>query len=284
MDTTKVVNKQFTKQYDMDITRKNKIFGNPFIVGVHGTHEEVIELYRQYAKHNPVILEHLEELRGKTLGCVCKPNTCHGDVLIEMLQERSIMYKKLVIGIDESYSNCGISIAADGKLLKVSSTNYYKKLGAKASKTEKRKYVYKMVQSILRLNVDKAKEVQIIVERMRSNSSNNSHGGSIKYIKATAALIATIVDAAYEFDVKVYSVDTRSWKGQIVGTSKAKGNKYKVDAKKWPTIVFVKKLGFDVGFKSARGIQKFDDDASDSACIALYGFLPGKLRKLKLEE
>jgi len=29
----------------------------------------------------------LEELRGKVLGCWCKPGFCHGDVLIELMEE-----------------------------------------------------------------------------------------------------------------------------------------------------------------------------------------------------
>jgi hypothetical protein len=83
------------------------------------------------------------------------------------------------------------------------------------------------------------------------------------------ALTATIVDTAYEYGIKVYSVDTRSWKAQIVGTSKGiKGDDPK--AKKIPTMRFVKKLGFEV-----------DDDAADSGCIALYGFT--KNQKLKEE-
>lgn len=29
----------------------------------------------------------LSELKGKTLGCWCKPNPCHGDVLLTLLKE-----------------------------------------------------------------------------------------------------------------------------------------------------------------------------------------------------
>ena len=29
----------------------------------------------------------LEELEGKTLGCWCKPKTCHGDVLVELVND-----------------------------------------------------------------------------------------------------------------------------------------------------------------------------------------------------
>ena len=28
-----------------------------------------------------------DELKGKTLGCFCKPKSCHGDVLVELANE-----------------------------------------------------------------------------------------------------------------------------------------------------------------------------------------------------
>ena len=34
------------------------------------------------------ILSHREELRGKTLGCFCVPDLCHGTVLIKLLEEK----------------------------------------------------------------------------------------------------------------------------------------------------------------------------------------------------
>jgi len=35
------------------------------------------------------IREHLEELRGKRLGCWCRPRfACHGDVYVKLLAER----------------------------------------------------------------------------------------------------------------------------------------------------------------------------------------------------
>lgn len=33
------------------------------------------------------ILDHLPELRNKVLGCFCAPLACHGDVLVELLNE-----------------------------------------------------------------------------------------------------------------------------------------------------------------------------------------------------
>ena len=43
--------------------------------------------YRLWLLGNPELLGQLEELRGKTLVCHCKPLPCHGDVLVELLHE-----------------------------------------------------------------------------------------------------------------------------------------------------------------------------------------------------
>jgi len=82
---TRVVNIRKEK-YDIYIGRPSK-WGNPFVIGKDGTREEVIEKYREYILQSPELLNSLEELRGKTLGCFCKPFGCHGDVLVELLGE-----------------------------------------------------------------------------------------------------------------------------------------------------------------------------------------------------
>jgi hypothetical protein len=61
------------------------IFGNPFIIGKDGTREEVIQKYREWILTQPQILDKLQELRGKKLGCWCSPKKCHGDVLVELI-------------------------------------------------------------------------------------------------------------------------------------------------------------------------------------------------------
>lgn len=48
------------------------------------TRTEVIELYRNWIKQQPHLLADLHELKGKRLGCHCKPNACHGDILAEL--------------------------------------------------------------------------------------------------------------------------------------------------------------------------------------------------------
>lgn len=73
--------------FDIDIRRPAK-WGNPFRIGVDGTRSQVIDKYRQYVLNTPELLADIEELRGKVLGCWCHPKPCHGDVLVELLQER----------------------------------------------------------------------------------------------------------------------------------------------------------------------------------------------------
>lgn len=57
---------------------------NPFKIGRDGTREEVIAKYRQHVIGSGLVND-IEELRGKTLVCWCKPAACHGDVLVELL-------------------------------------------------------------------------------------------------------------------------------------------------------------------------------------------------------
>ena len=62
-------------------------WGNPFVIGSAGDRETVIRKYREYILKNDKLLNCLDELKGKTLVCYCKPQACHGDVLIELLGE-----------------------------------------------------------------------------------------------------------------------------------------------------------------------------------------------------
>jgi len=92
---TKVVNLRKEK-YDVYIGRGSK-WGNPFKIGRDGNREEVIEKYKQYILNKKELLEDLDELRGKVLGCYCveKPidyvrenKRCHGEILVELLGEK----------------------------------------------------------------------------------------------------------------------------------------------------------------------------------------------------
>lgn len=103
MTKTKVVNIK-NEECDVYIGRGSK-WGNPythkknkktkakFIVS---TRKEAIEAYREYitngdGKH---LLDDLHELVGKRLGCYCVPLSCHGDILVELIEKRE--YKSIL--------------------------------------------------------------------------------------------------------------------------------------------------------------------------------------------
>lgn len=80
----KVVNIK-DSSYDVYIGRGSKR-GNPYKIEKDGTRTEVIRKYELYLQNNKELLDSLDELRGKVLGCYCKPKPCHGDILIKYLK------------------------------------------------------------------------------------------------------------------------------------------------------------------------------------------------------
>lgn len=79
--------------YDVYIGRPSK-WGNPYshIPGVApwpvDSREDAIRLYEDYIRSNPKLLEAAKkELKGKVLGCHCKPLDCHGDILLKIANE-----------------------------------------------------------------------------------------------------------------------------------------------------------------------------------------------------
>lgn len=84
-DETRVVHCK-KEAYDVYIGRPS-VWGNPFHVGEDGTRVEVIEKYREWVQEQPYLMDKLHTLKGKTLGCWCKPKACHGDVLVELIEE-----------------------------------------------------------------------------------------------------------------------------------------------------------------------------------------------------
>lgn len=79
---TIVVNSKYSK-YDVYVGRPSK-YGNPFILGRHGTRDQVIEKFRAWFYTQPsLMVDAKQELVGKRLGCHCSPKPCHADVLVE---------------------------------------------------------------------------------------------------------------------------------------------------------------------------------------------------------
>lgn len=85
---TRVVNLR-DEEYDVLIARPSK-WGNPFQIGRDGSREQVITIYEIHLRRRPDLLASLPELAGKRLGCHCKPEACHGDVLVRLLREMNL--------------------------------------------------------------------------------------------------------------------------------------------------------------------------------------------------
>lgn len=92
------------EKFDVYIGRYYKPFvdkhsfkwGNPFVIGEDGTREQVIELYKNWILTQSFLLKSLPELRNKILGCWCDKKSCHGDVLIELLNDLEIGNIKII--------------------------------------------------------------------------------------------------------------------------------------------------------------------------------------------
>ena len=208
----------------------------------------------------------------------------------KLCKETNLKYAELCIGIDQAYNNTGISIAADGKLIKVKSKclDYYK------SNSEKRQVLRETLDKVLTSSTRNANSIVCILERIRLQSRGFVN---IDYIKSIGALNAIITDKCHEYGIKVYSVDTRCWKSQVIGTSKPKSNKFGVPDEKWPTVQWVIKNGFESSIlvdmsetRKTKGVFErngikymYNNDASDSAGIAMFWFV-GDRTKLKEEK
>lgn len=197
-------------------------------------------------------------------------------------------YKQLSIGIDQSYKNCGVSISADGQLLKVT----HIKLEQCKTNTDRRRLLKAYLDNMLKAITSKADSIICIIERIRLHSQGFLN---IDYIKSMGALNAVIIDIMDEYGIPVYSVDTRCWKSQVIGTSKPKDNNLGVPKEKYPTVEWCIKQGFEnsvlrivkgrkkKGTFTRNGIRyMYDNDACDSSAISMFYFV-GDKEKLKQE-
>jgi len=99
---TTVVNLR-NSAYDVYIGRaghgKSGYFGNPIIRGkkcqecgeIHWNDGDTLQCYRQYFESrlhfDKAFKDLILGLRGKILGCFCKPKPCHGDIIAEYLNQ-----------------------------------------------------------------------------------------------------------------------------------------------------------------------------------------------------
>jgi hypothetical protein len=95
---TRIVNLN-KEPYDIYIGRGSK-WGCPYTIikdrptlakEIVASKEEALSKYKEYVLNTPELMESLDELDGKVLGCFCKPEPCHGDVLLELIAQKKLM-------------------------------------------------------------------------------------------------------------------------------------------------------------------------------------------------
>ena len=73
---------------------KSSIWANPYKIDKNTCREEVIAKYDVYIrnklKNDVELVEKLQNLKNKKLGCWCYPEMCHGNVLIQVINEYNL--------------------------------------------------------------------------------------------------------------------------------------------------------------------------------------------------
>jgi len=71
---------RYNRYYDLAQSK----WANTYQIGVDGTRDEVILKY--VMNMPPELIACLDELKGKIIGCWCKPLNCHGDPLVRIVE------------------------------------------------------------------------------------------------------------------------------------------------------------------------------------------------------
>jgi hypothetical protein len=78
--------------------KKDSIWANSYTVKKYGR-EEALKLYeetlRERLESDPDLVRQLMKLKGKTLGCWCLGEPCHGEILIKLMNEYDELTKIL---------------------------------------------------------------------------------------------------------------------------------------------------------------------------------------------
>lgn len=64
-------------------------WGNPYVIGMHGTREQVLGQFQAHVDRNPELAERAKkELRGCDLACWCDlDKDCHADIWMEIAND-----------------------------------------------------------------------------------------------------------------------------------------------------------------------------------------------------
>ena len=186
------------------------------------------------------------------------------------------------IGLDQSYTDTGIAVVQDGKVLFAGHENFE----GCGSRYDKRKRLIKRLEKL----IDKCKsegEVLVTIEAVRLFSGSNPHI-SVNYIFGTCALVGAIVDCCITKNVPITWVETRSWKKGVLGSSKPSQKPLEgvKDKNKIASILYCINLGLKekISYKVQQGKNKgqirYNDNIADAVCIAMCGYKGYKLKGL----
>jgi hypothetical protein len=71
----------------------DSVWSNPYKITSDQSREKVLELYSTYIEEKikkDNLMQELLNLQGKKLGCWCKPECCHGDILVDLIKKYNV--------------------------------------------------------------------------------------------------------------------------------------------------------------------------------------------------
>jgi hypothetical protein len=85
----------YKEQFDVYIGRAGRgqdgYFGNPFRIGCGMSREDAVQRFQRYfidrIEKDSEFKRRVLAVKGKRLGCFCKPKACHGDVIADWLNK-----------------------------------------------------------------------------------------------------------------------------------------------------------------------------------------------------
>lgn len=190
--------------------------------------------------------------------------------------------KRYCIGLDQSYTDTGIAVVQDGKVLFVGHENF---VDCKL-RYDKRKRLIKRLEKL----IDKCKskgDVLVTIEAVRLFSGSSPHI-SVNYIFGTCALVGAIADCCITKNVPITWVETRSWKKGVLGSSKPSQKPLEgvKDKNKIASILYCinlglgEKISYEVQQGKNKGQIRYNDNMADAVCIAMCGYKGYKLKSL----
>ena len=190
--------------------------------------------------------------------------------------------KRYCIGLDQSYTDTGIAVVQNGKVLFAGHENFE---GCKL-RYDKRKLLIKRLEKLIDTCKSKG-EVLVTIEAVRLFSGSSPHI-SVNYIFGTCALVGAIVDCCITKNVPITWVETRSWKKGVLGSSKPSQKPLEgvKDKNKIASILYCIKLGlkekisYEVKQGKNKGQIRYNDNIADAVCIAMCGYKGYKLKSL----